>query len=528
MVIAATKTSAPKGSRNKKWNAAELRHLALAWMNATNTIKGTDQRMETFVAKIVENFQKLAPVKTPAGTYHLRGSNSIYGYLRDHVFKDCQRFNGSLRLVELAGLSGVTEQEKINIAVAIFLGRTKEPCKSYEYRNYDPTTWTYYLAWNELRRSPKFSLDVSAVSQASTKSTTSDDPVSGLSSSDDELKTEKELTLERKAARGESGRGKSKKEAQDEYLREERDKKRKARHDEVSNHLQRMVDCQRQKLVESQRSREIVTIRSALIEFADDEEIRQQLRAKLLKLVLMPAVVDDAQPASSADVESNSIDSKEDDDNNDEDDDDDNFENDEKNDTDHHADAEVERAQESSLGVLAVLAEAEATYMERSTARRINFENIKKVTADAEVARVENIENVAADAEVARVENLEQMLYAADAERKEESLRGLAARLRVVEEAFAENHCTAFFSIMSLHEKMVVGFLMEPYTQEEEQYGGKLGTEIARLIVGKNHCVTYSEILRAIEALAQKSIIYIADEDDGDNTRFGFCFTMQA
>jgi hypothetical protein len=46
--------------------------------------------------------------------------------------------------------------------------------------------------------------------------------------------------------------------------------------------------------------------------------------------------------------------------------------------------------------------------------------------------------------------------------------------------------------------------------------------------VGKNHCVTYSEILRAIEALAQKSIIYIADEDDGDNTRFGFCFTMQA
>ena len=110
MVIPGTGTPLPSTKRNKKWLPLELKNLCVSWMRATNTIKGTDQRKECFVNKIMENFAKLAPAKTPPGTYHLRGGNSCYSYLRDHVFKDCQRFNATLRLVELAGLTGVTEQ----------------------------------------------------------------------------------------------------------------------------------------------------------------------------------------------------------------------------------------------------------------------------------------------------------------------------------------------------------------------------------------------------------------------------------
>jgi hypothetical protein len=85
---------------------------------------------------------------------------------------------------------------------------------------------------------------------------------------DEELKTEKQF---------DSGRGKSKKEAQEEHHREEGDRKHKARHGEVILKLQRLVDVNEKKLVESQRSREIMTIRSAFLELADYEDARKQL-----------------------------------------------------------------------------------------------------------------------------------------------------------------------------------------------------------------------------------------------------------
>jgi hypothetical protein len=97
--VGSQQKAAPK-ARNKYYTPVELRHLAMAYLNATNTIKGTDQKKEVFFAKIVDNLRHYAPANVPDGTYHHRGL-CVYSYLRDTVFKDCQRFNASLRLALL-------------------------------------------------------------------------------------------------------------------------------------------------------------------------------------------------------------------------------------------------------------------------------------------------------------------------------------------------------------------------------------------------------------------------------------------
>jgi hypothetical protein len=162
------------------------------------------------------------------------------------------------------------------------------------------------------------------------------------------------------------------------------------------------------------------------------------------------------------------------------------------------ADAQAEGVAESSLGV----ADAEAEGVEESSLG----------VADAEVEGVEESSH-----------GVLGMLHVADATYRERSKVKLASSLRFVEEEFAANNFTAVFSDMSMHEKLVVGYLMKPLTPVEEQFGGKLGTEIARILAGNHHCLAYGDILRTIEDLVEKSLIYIVDE-----TRFGFCFTRQA
>jgi hypothetical protein len=180
-----------------------------------------------------------------------------------------------LRLVELAGLSGVNKQEKINIAVAIFLRQTDTPNKSYEYRNFDPMTWKFYLAWLELRQSPKFHLDLCPVSSRS------DDPMSSSSEECDKkdgivMKTEQEHALDRRDSRGIGwGRNETLKDHQATVKKEDREKKCKQRHDDVMGKMQRLVEVNEKKVTELQLSREMMAVRSALVEFTDDDDVRK-------------------------------------------------------------------------------------------------------------------------------------------------------------------------------------------------------------------------------------------------------------
>jgi hypothetical protein len=145
-----------KGS--KQWTSNEIRLACRAYVNATNTHKGTDQKIDDFIEQIVQNMQNLSPSSFPAGTHHHRGA-TCFTYIRDHVFKDVQKFNRSLLLVDNAELSGVTDDEKINISVAHFQIGRPVMAAPYKYKSYNPHSWKYYAGWLEIKQLPKFSLN---------------------------------------------------------------------------------------------------------------------------------------------------------------------------------------------------------------------------------------------------------------------------------------------------------------------------------------------------------------------------------
>ena len=144
-----------KGS--KQWTSSEICLACRAYVNATNTHKGTDQKLEDFIEQIVKNMQNLAPISAPPGTHHHRGA-TISTYIRDHVFKDVQKFNRSLLLVQNVELFGVTDQEKINISVMHFVIGRPVMSGPYKYKSYNPENWKNYFGWMEIKNLPKFAL----------------------------------------------------------------------------------------------------------------------------------------------------------------------------------------------------------------------------------------------------------------------------------------------------------------------------------------------------------------------------------
>jgi hypothetical protein len=90
---------------------------------------------------------------TPVKTFHHR-SEGAYQYFRDTVAKDVQKFNEALRTVYVSEPTGVSEQEKINMAVAIHKKLTN--AMNYTLKDYDPNKWRNYMGWLHLKEAPKF------------------------------------------------------------------------------------------------------------------------------------------------------------------------------------------------------------------------------------------------------------------------------------------------------------------------------------------------------------------------------------
>ncbi len=124
-----------------KWKAQEHAALAQSWIDASEDhgdpvlrVKGTDQRQEAFWKTVVGNFQVAAPV-VANGSYHERGVNPIKIQWRDVVARECKAFNRSLLKVFSSNPTGCTEQEEINMAVAIHC--KKIDCMSYRHKNFE-------------------------------------------------------------------------------------------------------------------------------------------------------------------------------------------------------------------------------------------------------------------------------------------------------------------------------------------------------------------------------------------------------
>jgi hypothetical protein len=142
-----------KMPKSKVWSSEERRVAAIAYLRATHDcVNGKDQSAADFWMK-VEDFMTQIP--TSEVRNEDRGTNAIKSFMGT-IFRDINKFNTSMMKVLVAKPTGVTDQEVINIAVAIHLNHANNG-RDYFMRGFDANRWPNYKAWMVLKDSKKFS-----------------------------------------------------------------------------------------------------------------------------------------------------------------------------------------------------------------------------------------------------------------------------------------------------------------------------------------------------------------------------------
>ena len=126
----------------RHWTSLEIYAECKAYVKGTlNPTVGADQPLEAFEAEMTVRMEEFAPADADDGTYHRR--QRIYTYLRDNVFKCFQKFNKALRHIYACNPMGVTEQQKINMAVA--LHNQEAQTMDYNFKDYNAAKkWKLY------------------------------------------------------------------------------------------------------------------------------------------------------------------------------------------------------------------------------------------------------------------------------------------------------------------------------------------------------------------------------------------------
>ena len=149
--------------RGKKWSSKERERVAIAWSRATHDpVVGRNQSGDTFDEKVYSLFSWKPPKDADLGTYNDRSHPSVMTCFHNNISPDVMKFIGVLRMVKGVGLSGVTTEELLHIAVAVYLLKRKGEAlpKSnsafYLLKEQDPDKWENFKAWNILKSTPKF------------------------------------------------------------------------------------------------------------------------------------------------------------------------------------------------------------------------------------------------------------------------------------------------------------------------------------------------------------------------------------
>ena len=149
--------------RGKKWSSEERERVAIAWSRATHDpVVGRNQSGDTFDEKVYSLFSRNPLKDADPGTYNDHSHPSVMTCFRNNISPDVMKFVGVLRMVKGAGLSGVTAEELLRIAVAVYLLKRKGEVlpKSnsafYLLKEQDPDKWENFKAWNILKSTPKF------------------------------------------------------------------------------------------------------------------------------------------------------------------------------------------------------------------------------------------------------------------------------------------------------------------------------------------------------------------------------------
>ena len=255
----------------RHWIGPEVTAACKAYAKATlNPLVGADQDIDKFCAEVAQRMGEFVPPNVEPGMFHHRGMR-IYPYLRDNVFPQLQKFNKCLRHIYACNPTGVTEQQKINMAVALFKKVAKG--MDYEYKEYDTKNWKMYAGWLAVRHLPKFQFESSnAMPQNSVmtaESTESDDPPSSGA----------EVVETRMPSRG-TKRGRDNAKALETELA--REKQREAAMDARVKEMQKGM----QEISAAMRRRNSAQIIVEALRVATDATQKQKLQEKLVAMAL--------------------------------------------------------------------------------------------------------------------------------------------------------------------------------------------------------------------------------------------------
>ena len=139
----------------KHWQSEEVAAACKGYAKATqNPRVGAYQDLGVFTTEIENRMVNFSPRNPAPDTWHLRTRPHIYCHIRDGVFPAFQTFNKSLRHIYACNPTGVTDQKKCNMVVAMYLGKVRKI--DYVFKDFDPTTWKLYAVWLAVKHLPKF------------------------------------------------------------------------------------------------------------------------------------------------------------------------------------------------------------------------------------------------------------------------------------------------------------------------------------------------------------------------------------
>ena len=149
--------------RGKKWSSKEHEWVAIAWSWAIlDPVMGRNLSGDIFDEKVYSLFSQKPLKDADPGTYNDRSHPSVMTCFHNNISPDVMKFIGVLQMVKGVGLTGVTTEELLHIAVAVYLLKWKgevlpnSNSAFYLLKEQDPDKWEKFKAWNILKSTPKF------------------------------------------------------------------------------------------------------------------------------------------------------------------------------------------------------------------------------------------------------------------------------------------------------------------------------------------------------------------------------------
>jgi hypothetical protein len=245
-------------------------------MNASENRGEVKPSGADFLKKVMTNLVALAPPNADVHQYHHRGTDPIYCYWRDRMKPNINKFNIALRHVQASNPTGVGQQQKINMAVAIHLGKTNR--MEYKYKDFRADEWLYYQAWSAIKNCPKFlppqgNAATRVLENVSNQSEENEDPMSHVANI-------------KEASRGHSKGNKVK----------QREADRKRKHDEKLSELKKVRKVLEQRHEEQKCQTRLLELRTVLEVMEEGTPEHENAIKELLKLsgTCMPSTLDNS------------------------------------------------------------------------------------------------------------------------------------------------------------------------------------------------------------------------------------------